>query len=52
MVKNARQHEERLESGRMVLWSKEDPRVTQGLEHNPLHVMTWAGTTTDFLTGP
>jgi len=43
---------ERLESERVVLWSKKDPSVRQGLEHNPLHVMTRAGTTSDFLTGP
>jgi hypothetical protein len=52
MVNSARQYEERLENEPVVLWSKEDPRFTQGLEHNPLHVMTKAGTTTDFLTGP
>ena len=36
----------------MVFWSKENPNFTQDLEHNPPHVMIWAGMTSDYLTGP
>jgi len=37
---------------KVVLWSKENPNFTQELEHNPPHVMIWAGVTSDYLTGP
>jgi len=30
----------------------ENPNFTQELEHNPPHVMIWAGMTSDYLTGP
>jgi len=36
----------------VVFWSKENPNFTQELEHNPPHVMIWAGMTSDYLTGP
>jgi len=36
----------------MVFWSKENPNFTQELEHNSLHVMIWAGMTSDYLIGP
>ena len=36
----------------MVFWSKENPNFTQELEHNPQHVMIWAGMTSDYLIGP
>ncbi|GFG29661.1 hypothetical protein Cfor_02972 [Coptotermes formosanus] len=32
----------------VVLWSKENPNFTQELEHNPPHVMIWAGVTSDY----
>jgi hypothetical protein len=31
----------------VVFWSKGNPNVTQELEHNPPHVMIWAGMTSD-----
>ena len=36
----------------VVFWSKENPNFTQELEHNPPHVMIWAGMTSDYLNGP
>ena len=36
----------------MVIWSKENPNFTQELEHNPPHVLIWAGMTSDYLIGP
>ena len=36
----------------MVFWSKANPNFTQELEHNPPHVMIWAGITSDYLIGP
>ena len=36
----------------VVFWSKENPNFTQELEHNPPHVMIWAGMTSDYLIGP
>ena len=36
----------------MVFWSKENPNFTQELEHNPPHVMIWAGMTSGYLIGP
>jgi len=35
-----------------VFWSKENPNFTQELEHNPPHVIIWAGMTSDYLIGP
>ena len=35
-----------------VFWSKEKPRVSQQLEHNPLHVLIRAGTKSRYLIGP
>jgi len=35
----------------VVFWSKENPNFTQKLEHNPPHVMIWAGMTLDCLIG-
>ena len=32
----------------VVFWSKENPNFTQELEHNPPHVMIWAGMTSDW----
>jgi len=37
---------------RNVFWSKENPNFTQELEHNPRHVMMWAGMASDYLIGP
>jgi len=37
---------------KVVFWSKENPNFTQELEHNPPHVMIWAGMTSDYLIGP
>ena len=36
----------------VVFWSKENPNFTQELEHNPPHVMIWAGMTSDYLIEP
>ena len=36
----------------VVFWSKENLNFTQELEHNPPHVMIWAGMTSDYLIGP
>ena len=36
----------------MVFWSNENPNFMQELEHNPPHVMIWAGMTSDYLIGP
>ena len=36
----------------VVFWSKENPNLTQELEHNPPHVMIWAGMTSGNLIGP
>ena len=36
----------------VVFCSKENPNFTQQLEHNPSHVMIWAGMTSDYLIGP
>jgi len=36
----------------VVFWSKENPNYTQELGHNLLHVMIWAGMTSDYLIGP
>jgi hypothetical protein len=35
-----------------VFWSQENPYFTQELEHNPPHVMTCAGVTSDCVIGP
>jgi len=36
----------------VVFWSKDNPDFAQELEHNPPHVMIWAGMTSDYLIGP
>jgi len=36
----------------VVFWSKDNPNFTQELEHNPHHVMIWAGMTSDYAIGP
>jgi len=36
----------------VVFWSRENPCCTQELEHNPPHVMTCAGVTSDHVMGP
>jgi len=36
----------------VVFWSQENPYFTQELEHNPLHVMTCTGVTSDYVIGP
>ena len=36
----------------VVFRSKENPNFTQELEHNPPHVIMWAGVTSDYLIGP
>lgn len=36
----------------VVFWAKENPHFTMTLEHNPPHVMLWAGLTSNALLGP
>ncbi|GFG32650.1 hypothetical protein Cfor_04753 [Coptotermes formosanus] len=36
----------------VVFWSKENPNITQELEHKPPHEMIWAGMTSDYLIAP
>ena len=41
-----------LETEMCSFWAEENPHFTMTLEHNPPHVMLWAGLTSNALLGP